>query len=140
MKLSERFDRRYQQTPATAPQTTNPPGLWTVTDFAQYYDVQPLYNKGLQGRRQTLGIVTPTAAVSTQYSLDLTGNSSDVKGDLTLAGLSSDAGTTLSIPSGHVLTAGGGTISGRWCTCGWPGSTPCGAGPIRRPSGTLHRG
>jgi fibronectin-binding autotransporter adhesin len=58
------------------------------------------------------GIVTPTSAVSTQYSLHLTGSSSDVKGDLTLAGLSSDAGTTLGIPSGHVLTAGDGTISG----------------------------
>jgi hypothetical protein len=59
------------------------------------------------------GVVTPAGAVSAQYALDLTGNLSDVKGDLTLAGLSSDAGTTLSIPSGHVLTAGAGRSAAR---------------------------
>ncbi len=38
--------------------TTNPPGLLTVTDFAQYYDVDPLYNHGFVGRGVTIGIVT----------------------------------------------------------------------------------
>jgi len=47
--------------PATAPTTTHPPGLWTVTDFAQYYDVQPLYKRGILGRQQTIGIVTLAA-------------------------------------------------------------------------------
>lgn len=43
---------------ASAPTTTNAPGSWTVTDFAQYYDVEPLYKAGLQGRGKTIGIVT----------------------------------------------------------------------------------
>jgi kumamolisin len=43
---------------AAAGATGNPPGLWTVTDFANYYDVNPLYNRGLTGRGRTLGIVT----------------------------------------------------------------------------------
>jgi len=38
--------------------TTNPPGELLVTDFARYYDVEPLYNIGLNGRGQTIGIVT----------------------------------------------------------------------------------
>lgn len=41
-----------------APATTDAPGLWTVVDFAQYYDVTPLYAQGLSGRHQTVGIVT----------------------------------------------------------------------------------
>ncbi len=36
----------------------NPPGSWTVTDFANYYDVQPLYAKGVNGSGRTIGIVT----------------------------------------------------------------------------------
>jgi kumamolisin len=47
--------------PSAAPKTTHPPGLWTVTDFAQYYDVQPLYKQGILGRHQTIGIVTLAA-------------------------------------------------------------------------------
>jgi kumamolisin len=41
-------------------QTTTPdePGLWTVTDFADYYDVQPLYRRGVTGSGRTIGIVT----------------------------------------------------------------------------------
>ncbi len=38
--------------------TTNPPGELLVTDFAQYYDVDPLYGLGLNGRGKTIGIVT----------------------------------------------------------------------------------
>ncbi len=41
-----------------APTTGNPPGFWTVTDFADYYDVQPLYTKGVNGSGRTIGIVT----------------------------------------------------------------------------------
>lgn len=36
----------------------NPPGLWTVADLASYYDVLPLYSKGLTGKGRTLAIVT----------------------------------------------------------------------------------
>jgi len=45
---------------SSVPQTTTPdaPGYWTVTDFADYYDVQPLYKRGLSGKGRTLGIVT----------------------------------------------------------------------------------
>ena len=38
--------------------TTNPPGQLLVTDFAQYYDVNPLYRRGIDGRGVTIGIVT----------------------------------------------------------------------------------
>jgi kumamolisin len=43
---------------ATPMQQGNAPGSWTVTDFAKYYDVQPLYNEGLTGKGRTLGILT----------------------------------------------------------------------------------
>jgi kumamolisin len=36
----------------------NPPGRWTVTDFAKYYDVNPLYNKGITGSGRTIGVLT----------------------------------------------------------------------------------
>lgn len=36
----------------------DPLGEWTVTDFAKYYDVQPLYQKGLTGAGRTIGIMT----------------------------------------------------------------------------------
>ena len=44
----------------SVPQTTTPdePGFWTVTDFADYYDVQPLYKRGVTGSGRTIGIVT----------------------------------------------------------------------------------
>ncbi|MGA2217333.1 MAG: S53 family peptidase [Terracidiphilus sp.] len=34
------------------------PGLWTVTDFANYYDVEPLYKQNVTGKGRTLGIIT----------------------------------------------------------------------------------
>jgi subtilase family serine protease len=40
------------------PGAGNPPGAWTVNDFSQYYDVQPLYQQNLRGQGRTLGIVT----------------------------------------------------------------------------------
>jgi kumamolisin len=38
--------------------TPDAPGLWTVIDFADYYDVNPLYRRGVSGSGRTLGIVT----------------------------------------------------------------------------------
>ena len=36
----------------------NEPGLWTVTDLARYYNIQPLYDQGFHGEGRTLAIVT----------------------------------------------------------------------------------
>jgi kumamolisin len=38
--------------------TPDPPGEWTVVDYADYYDVNPLYQQGLSGRGGTLAILT----------------------------------------------------------------------------------
>ena len=46
---------------ASAPNTPDAPGVWTVIDFADYYDVNPLYKQGIEGRHQTIGIVTLAA-------------------------------------------------------------------------------
>jgi kumamolisin len=48
---------------SSEPHTTTPdqPGFWTVTDFADYYDVQPLYQRGVTGKNRTLGIMTLAA-------------------------------------------------------------------------------
>ena len=43
---------------SSEPNTPDMPGLWTVTDFADYYDVGPLYKEGIEGKHQTIGIVT----------------------------------------------------------------------------------
>jgi kumamolisin len=58
----------YQNSPAVmhspfsaVPAASNLPdpfGSLTVTDFAQYYDVNPLYKQGLSGTGRTLGIMT----------------------------------------------------------------------------------
>jgi subtilase family serine protease len=42
------------------PMTTPPDqlGYWTVADFADYYDVNPLYHAGINGAGQTIGIAT----------------------------------------------------------------------------------
>jgi len=51
--------RRPAQAPkSSAPNTPNAPGDWTVVDFAQYYQVQPLYAQGIDGHGQTIGIMT----------------------------------------------------------------------------------
>ncbi|HTY49388.1 MAG TPA: protease pro-enzyme activation domain-containing protein [Steroidobacteraceae bacterium] len=42
----------------SAPNTPDPPGQWTVVDLSQYYDVNPLYEQGLNGRGKTIAIVT----------------------------------------------------------------------------------
>jgi kumamolisin len=46
---------------SSAPNTPDPPGEWTVVDLAQYYDVTPLYGKGISGKNRTIGIVTLAA-------------------------------------------------------------------------------
>ena len=38
--------------------TSDPPGSWTVVDFAEYYDVTPLYKQNITGQGRTIGIVT----------------------------------------------------------------------------------
>jgi kumamolisin len=38
--------------------TPDPPGQWTVIDYADYYNVNPLYKRGLSGEGHTLAIVT----------------------------------------------------------------------------------
>lgn len=47
--------------PSSAPNTPDPPGEWTTVDLAQYYDVTPLYNRGISGKNRTIGIVTLAA-------------------------------------------------------------------------------
>jgi kumamolisin len=42
----------------TTTNTPDPPGEWTVVDLAQYYDVTPLYDRGISGKNRTIGIVT----------------------------------------------------------------------------------
>lgn len=59
-----------------APNTPNAPGAWTVQDFAIYYDVNPLYHKGIDGKGQNIGIVTlasftPSDAFGYWHSLGL---------------------------------------------------------------------
>ncbi len=67
--------------PSAAP--GNSPGFLTVTDFANHYDVQPLYNKGVSGKGRTLGIVTlasftPSDAFAYWSALGLSVNASRV--------------------------------------------------------------
>lgn len=66
-----------------APNTTDPPGLWTTVDFGEYYDVDPLYDNGITGRGETVGIVTfasftPDDAYKYWNSLGLKVNSSRI--------------------------------------------------------------
>lgn len=42
----------------TSTNTTDPPGEWTVQDYAEYYDVNPLYKQGITGQGRTIGILT----------------------------------------------------------------------------------
>ena len=44
--------------PQQAPLTANAPGEYTVADFAQHYNVTPLYKQGIDGKGRTLGIAT----------------------------------------------------------------------------------
>ena len=42
----------------SAASSGNPFGSLTVSDFAAHYDVKPLYNRGIDGKGRTLGIMT----------------------------------------------------------------------------------
>ncbi|WP_161974647.1 S53 family peptidase [Piscinibacter terrae] len=62
----------------------NDPGNWTVTDLARYYNVQPLYDKGVHGEGRTIGIITfasmtPSDAFSYWNSLGLATNPKRLK-------------------------------------------------------------
>ena len=75
-KSSPPVARGPQTTVPSTTTTTDTPGSWTVADFAQYYDVQPLYSGGLSGKGRTIGILTfasftPTDAYSYWSSLGL---------------------------------------------------------------------
>jgi kumamolisin len=64
--------------------TTNPPGLLTVSDFAQYYDALPLYKENITGSGRTLGIVTlasftPSDAFTYWSAVGLNVNSNRLK-------------------------------------------------------------
>jgi kumamolisin len=61
------------------PNTPDPPGAWTVVDFADWYHVNPLYHRGIDGRGRTIGIIslaafTPSDALAYWSSLGLTFN------------------------------------------------------------------
>jgi len=67
-----------------APNTSDPPGEWTVVDFGQYYDVDPLYESGVSGHGRTVGIVTlasftPSDAYLYWNTLGLKVNSNRIK-------------------------------------------------------------
>ena len=52
----------------------NPVGEWTVTDFAHYYNVQPLYEEGIKGQGQTIGFISfapPTLSEVFAYWTDV---------------------------------------------------------------------
>jgi subtilase family serine protease len=77
---SQRLSRARTSARLTAASATpDAPGYWTVTDFADYYDVQPLYSQGITGSGRTLGIVTlasftPSDAFTYWSALGLTVN------------------------------------------------------------------
>jgi kumamolisin len=67
----ERYHHNLHRTPASVksrlsarkggdntPNTPDLPGDWTVADFGQYYNVNPLYKRGITGKGTTIGIVT----------------------------------------------------------------------------------
>jgi kumamolisin len=71
--------RRPQNGGAHMPTTPDPPGEWTVTDFADWYDVNPVYGQGIDGRGRTIGIIslagfTPSDAFAYWRSLGLNVN------------------------------------------------------------------
>jgi kumamolisin len=71
-------------TTGAAPNTPAPPGEWTVADFAQYYNVDPLYARGISGRGETIGIVTfaaftPSDALAYWQSLGLNSSANRIR-------------------------------------------------------------
>jgi kumamolisin len=69
---------------APASSTGDPFGYLTVTDFANQYDVQPLYSRGVSGQGRTLGILTlasftPSDAFAYWSALGLSVNPSRIQ-------------------------------------------------------------
>lgn len=60
---SQAVSPKLRVAPSTVPSggTGDAPGSYTVIDFANFYDVQPLYRRGLSGKGRTLGIMTLAA-------------------------------------------------------------------------------
>ncbi len=50
------FAVQLRRSPAVKP--PDMPGVWTVTDFADYYNATPLYKAGIDGTGRTIGIAT----------------------------------------------------------------------------------
>jgi kumamolisin len=64
--------------------TTDPPGEWTVQDYAEYYDVNPLYKQGITGQGRIIGILTlasftPSDAYAYWSDLGLSVNPNRIK-------------------------------------------------------------
>ena len=89
-----RFRPHLRKAPALGPRAApslrqkatpgNDPGFWTVTDLAQYYNIQPLYDQGFHGEGRTLAIVTlasftPSDAFSYWTGLGLTTRANRLK-------------------------------------------------------------
>ena len=69
---------------ATGTTTGNAPGLLTVTDFVNLYDVAPLYSRGVSGSGRTLAIMTlasftPSDAFAYWNALGLSVNSGRIR-------------------------------------------------------------
>ncbi len=52
------LQRAANAAPKAGSNALNEPGQWTVSDLASYYNVKPLYDRGLHGEGRTVGIVT----------------------------------------------------------------------------------
>ena len=85
-----------------APNTPDAPGEWTVVDFAQYYNADPLYARGITGHGQTIGIITfaaftPSDALAYWHSLGLHSSANRIRQVFVDGGsgpVSDDAGST----------------------------------------------
>ncbi|MFZ0497842.1 MAG: S53 family serine peptidase [Steroidobacteraceae bacterium] len=104
-----------------APTTSDPPGQWTVVDFGEYYDVDPLYDSGISGRGRTIGIVTfasftPSDAFAYWNSLGLKVNPNRISQVLVDGGSGpiSDAGgsdeTTLDVEQSGGIAPGANVV------------------------------
>jgi kumamolisin len=58
LKMAPKALARAKSTAKSASEATDEPGFWTVTDFAEYYGVEPLYKEGITGKGRTVGIMT----------------------------------------------------------------------------------
>jgi len=82
MKAPATVAKQHAARPAAS--SGNPAGLWTVTDFANYYDVNPLYAGGATGKGRTVGIMTlasftPSDAYAYWSAVGLTVNQNRIR-------------------------------------------------------------